>query len=263
MAFKIGIVGSPNTGKSYSRKFIEKGEEVFVVAPSAKMMHITDSSGKPLKKFNISMGGKNSDELAKMANVDIHHLFPLIKGKPYETSGNYIVCKLENVKDYLTFINDNMPQIKTIIIPDFTHFISAILANRDFIKRKSGGEAFQRFWELAGDVLESLMIHIDSLRDDLIVVTEYHCEYDENSDNWVIFVPGGKMLTEKFKLDSYYDFMLYTHAEQNESGEVTRYCFVTKKWGKYNARSCGLFEDTLIDNNLQTVISKVREYNGI
>jgi len=37
-----------------------------------------------------------------------------------------------------------MPHIKTIIIPDFTHFISAILADRKFIARKAGGEAFQR-----------------------------------------------------------------------------------------------------------------------
>lgn len=268
MAIKLGIIGLPNSGKSYSRKFIEKGEEVFVLAPSAKSRHITDSQGVPLKKLNISFGGyKTLEELRVKTKVaTIHDLIPtfLTKDpKDLEITGNWAMCKLDNIQNYLKLINDYMPHIKTIIIPDFTHFISAVLANKEFIRRKSGGEAFQRFWELAGDTLEKLVISIDDMREDLIVVTEYHCEYNEVGDVWEMFVPGGKMLQEKFKLDSYYDFMLYTHIEKKEDGEVASYNFVTRNWGKYNARSAEIFKNTLISNNLEVVLSEIRKYNGI
>lgn len=235
MAVKLGLIGFPNSGKSFSRKTIKKGEEVFVIAPSHKAMHITDSSGKPIKKLT-------SDK----------------------KEGNWTINKnLAILPKILEYVSNDRPDIKTIILPDFTHFISAIISDKKFISRKSGGEAFQRFWELAGDALQNFVLSIDDLRDDLIVVTEYHAELDEASNMLKIFVPGGKMLEEKFKLDSYYDFMLYTHVKQKDTGEVESYNFVTRRWDKYNARSSELFKDTLIPNDLEVVLGKMREYLGI
>jgi len=106
-------------------------------------------------------------------------------------------------------------------------------------------------------------LSIDNLREDLVIVTEYHSSYNEVADTWEIFVPGGKMLTQAFKLDSYYDFMFYTHVSKKDNGEVEAYNFVTRKWDKYNARSAELFKDTLIPNNLEIVLKEVRKYNGI
>jgi len=238
MALKIGIVGPPNSGKSYSRTFIEKGEEVFVIAPSHKMTHITTSNGEPIKQ--------------------------LVKDdKGNYVSGNWTLCpSLDKLPLILDFVQ-KLPHIKVVILPDFTHFISKIIADPNFIKRKAGGEAFQRFWELASDTLNNFILSLDYLREDLIIITEYHSEYDESLDSFKIFVPGGKMLEEKFKLDSYYDFMLYTHTEQKESGEIENYYFVTKKWKKYNARFANLFEDVLIPNNLQLVLDTFRKASGI
>ena len=266
MAVKIGIIGEPNTGKSYSRKFIDRGEDVFILAPSAKSRHITTSENIPIKRLNVStpISPTLEDMATKLGKTSIHDVIPLLASKTDLTiTGNYIVCKLEHVFNYLQFIDKKMPNIKTVIIPDFTHFISAILADKKFISRKAGGEAFQRFWELAGDALEGIILSIDDLREDLLVVTEYHSEYNEVSDTWEIFVPGGKMLRQAFKLDSYYDFMFYTHVVKKDNGEVESYNFVTRKWDKYNARSSELFKDTLIPNNLEVVISEVRTYNGI
>ena len=111
--------------------------------------------------------------------------------------------------------------------------------------------------------MEGIILSIDNLRDDLIVVTEYHSGYNEVSDSWEIFVPGGKMLQQAFKLDSYYDYMLYTHVEKKDDGTVSSYNFVTRKWDKYNARCAEIFKDTLIPNNLQTVLDLIRKDNGI
>lgn len=264
MAIKLGIAGPPNSGKSFSRKFIEKGEEVFIIAPSAKATHIKTSDGKPLKRLNPST--KTFEEA--YPNYTASKVIKSMCGKDlkgFTFVGNYITSSLEDVIYILKFINTNMPNIKTIILPDFTHFISKVLANKEFIKKKNGGEAFQRFWELAGDVMDNLLLSIDDLREDLVVITEYHIDFDENLDEWVIFTPGGKMLTEKFKLESYYDYMLFTYIDGNEDGTITSdsYKFITKRWGKYPARMSELFEDVLIPNNLNTVLQKIREENGI
>ena len=265
MAIKLGIIGEPNSGKSFSRTYLTKGEEVFIIAPSAKSTHTKDSSGNPLQRLNIYNDKfPTIESLAVAGKTTIHGVVAKIDTIPgYKISGNYVRCRLDSIQMYLKFVDKYMPHIKTIIIADFSHYISAVLSNRAFIQRKAGGEAFQRFWELAGDALENVILSIDELRDDLIVVTEYHSEYDEASDNWRIFVPGGKMLIQAFKLDSYYDYMLYTHVKLKESGEVESYNFVTRRFGKYNARCAELFKDTFIPNNLQIVLDKMREANGI
>ena len=238
MAYKIGITGLPNTGKSYSRKTIIDGENTFVIAPSQKATHITTTDGQPIKK------------LVKDANGNY-------------VSGNFVInSDLNTLPAILNFV-DSLPHIKTLILPDFTHFISAVLSDPNFIKRKQGGEAFQRFWELAGNALNAFIRHLDHLRDDLLIVTEYHAIYDDVQGVYKIFVPGGKMLEEKFLIDSYYDFMLYTHVETAENGDVVSYNFVTKRWDKYNARYSNLYEDTLIPNDLGKVLKDTREYLGI
>lgn len=122
----------------------------------------------------------------------------LVKGANGEyISGNWTLCpSLYTLPMILDYVN-KLPNIKVIILPDFTHFISKILADKNFISRKAGGEAFQRFWELAADTLNNFMLTQINLREDLIAITEYHSEYNEVQDTFKIFVPGGKMLEEK------------------------------------------------------------------
>jgi hypothetical protein len=274
MAVKLGIIGLPNTGKSFSRRNIEKGEEVFVIAPSRKNMHLKSSDGQTIKQLNVGFKDlKTTEELMRAKNYPhIRDLFikamaaPPEAKKDFNISGNWVVCKkLSDLEVYLKFVDKMMPHIKTIILPDFTHFVSEVIADQEFIKRKAGGEAFQRFWELAGDTLNNFIASIDELRDDLIVVTEYHAEYNEVADMYEIFVPAGKMLKEKFLPDSYYDYMLYTHVNIPESGEPgpKDYKFVTRRVKKYNARTSGLFQEAFIPNDLNLVLTKMREQLGI
>lgn len=267
MALRVGIVGKPNTGKSYSRKTIKKGEECFILAPSRKAFNLKTSEGKALQRLSIN--GVDYEQKVKEKFRSTAELFYTLSSstKEIKLEGNWILCEEIATAEYaLKFISDKMPHIKNIFIPDFTHFISAVLANRSFISRKSGGEAFQRFWELAGDTLNGFFLSIDKLREDLIIVTEYHSEYDEIGGVYEIFVPGGKMLKEKFLPDSYYDYMFYTHVELDpDTGEVLPegYKFVTKKSGRYNARSKNIYPDVMVNNDLQDVLDKVRIEEGI
>lgn len=269
MAYKIGIVGLTNTGKSYSRRTIKNGENVFILSPSHKALHIRDSEGNPLKPLNIfTDSSKNMEEICTKLSCTKNALAgKLLKAaNPVNIEGNYLVMKdVKMLEDWIKFVSLKMPHIKTLILPDFTHYISEIIAQKEFIQRKSGGEAFQRFWELAADALNNFITGMDEMREDLLVVTEYHCEYNEATGMFEIFVPGGKMLKDKFLPDSYYDVMLYTHVMEDDGNikQSDRYKFVTYNTGKYNARCLNLFEDPYIPNDLQLVLDKVREYIGI
>ena len=270
MAYKIGIVGLSNTGKSFSRRTIKNGEDVFILSPSHKALHIRDSEGKPLKQLKVSSSSyADLEQIAKSRTTTINASGRALLTAPagsLNITGNYFVMKdIQYLEDWIRFISVKMPHIKMLILPDFTHYISEVIANKNFILRKSGGEAFQRFWELAADALNNFITSIDELREDLLVVTEYHCEFNEANNMYEIFVPGGKMLKDKFLPDSYYDVMLYTHVLEDADGvkQEDRYKFVTRRTDKYNARCLNLFEEAYIPNDLQLVSDKVREYVGI
>lgn len=268
MAVKLGIAGQFNTGKSYSRVPYIYGENAFILMPTAKAPHITTSLSKPIQYLRVNNKTLTQHEREKKAPSRelLEIMGKQLKNSPdkIKLDGNYTIeKKLENLPAWLDFIDMHMTHIKTLFLPDFTHYISHVLASEDFIRRKSGGEAFQRYTDLAGLALRSFIESIDNLRPDLLVVTEYHTEWDEVDSKWKIFSPGGKMINEKFLLESYYDFMMMTHVEVPEdSNAEPSYHFITKRWRGYNARSANLF-DTLIPNDIQLVSDKIREYTGM
>lgn len=272
MAYRIGIVGFENTGKSYSRKSIPDGENVLILAPSYKSTWLRTSDNKPCKNLEVvGKHFKNFEEARKYLNVPTNsHVIMALSQQPptlkrANLPGNIAVIKeINHLPIWLRFVSTHMPWIHTVILPDFTHYISEIISRKTFIDRKQGGDAYQRFWELAGDALQSFILATDNLRSDLMVVTEYHAEYNESLGNTHIFSSGGKMLNDKFKPASYYDVMVYTHTIYNDHGEVDKYCFVTKPTKMYpQARCLDLFKDTYIENDLQRVLTAVREHEGI
>ena len=124
----------------------------------------------------------------------------------------------------------------------------------------------QKVWELAGEALRNFITVVDSLRDDLIVVTEYHADYSIEQGSYQMYTPAGKMLTEKFKPETYYDVLLQTEAlvEDTDGEPIRKYSFVTEKTSKYPlARCMGIFEETKVPTNLKTVLEKVREVLGM
>lgn len=277
MASKLGIAGIPNSGKSYSRRTIPDGENVFLLIPSNKATHIKDSKGNPLKPFDLKTTNFASKEayMEKVGVKNEHQLISYINAKikpgtlkPDNLKGNVqIVSDLNDLVIWMKFVSDHLPWIHTAIIPDFTHFISKVISTDEFINRKAGGEAYQRFWELAAKALKTFVIAIDNYRPNLMVVTEYHAEFDEALGGYDIFTPAGKMLKEKFLVPSYYDILLFTDMKTENEGEENEnidYRFVTRPTRKYPyARTMNLFDDTFIPNDLQLVLTTVREYLGI
>lgn len=102
------------------------------------------------------------------------------------------------------------------------------------------------------------------MRNDLIVVTEYHGEEKENG-NIELFVPAGEMLKKKFMPESYYDVLLVTKVIPDDNGDVDEnsYKFVTRRTANIPlARSMNIFKDLLIPNDMQLVLTEVRKYLG-
>jgi len=280
MALKIGLVGPPNSGKSYSRRNLD-GEEVFILMPSDKLAHLTLKGEKPLQRANYSTKAhKDSKEVLKALNAVYQNKYKMRSymipyyeeqfrstRKDFEglsIEGDYEIIKhLQYLESYLWFISDNMEEKKIVILPDFSHFISSIISKRSFIDRKAGGEAFQRFWELAGDTLNAFFESVDEMRNDLIVVTEFHSQYDEHAEEYQLFVPAGKMLEEKFKAESYFDDMYYTAAIKDEEGAVKEWVFYINKFGEYNARNGWDGTEKYVPNDLKPIIKKLRAKKGI
>lgn len=305
MGIKIGICGYQNSGKSYGRRYIPDGENVMIIAPSVKTPHlftgpkgvasftpdqidkaITDGSRKVVKYFDI----KSPDAIPKYQSLDQaldlipdkgnrHLAFMLatllekkepgyfggMEGRKYIT-GNIMLCEeLEHMRLFMRFVNTFMPWIHTIILPDFTHYITEVIISQKFLNRNSKDQAFARYIDLAADALRSFIKYADVMRKEMIVVSEYHVVWDEAKLAYVIFTPGGKLLTEKFIPSSYYDTFLFTDVKYKEHEEdMPDYRFVTRTIPRYpEARSIGGFEELYIPNNLQEVLTRVRKYNGI
>lgn len=274
MAIKFGIVGLPNSGKSFSRRTILDGENTFLLKPSEKASNLKTTNGIALKDFEIQTANhKNVKEL--LAKMNTNNLVNVVKEwnkklppgsfKKENILGNMVLIdKIEDLEVWTDFISIHMPWVHTAFIPDFTHSISKVISDSAFIDRKHGGEAYQRFWELAASALRSFIIKIDSLRKDLIVVNEYHAEFNDNIGGMDVFVPAGKMLQEKFLIPSYYDIMLFTDVRtinEGQDNEKTEYRFVTRPTKRYPyARCMDIFEETYIPNDLQAVLTKIREH---
>jgi len=276
MAQRFAIEGSENTGKSFARSFIKKGEECFLLSPTPKFSYLTDSDGNPVKRLNLKTDSNpTTNDLLKVVFKENAHkkntgdLIKFLVKNPDKAAkivaeGNHIVATLDQLGAYLKFISDYMPHIKNVFIGDFSLFLSHVLATQEFIERKQGGEAYQRFWELAGETVREVLESSNHLREDLVIGIEFHTEFNEKEGVYKIFVPGGNMLDDKFKIHGYFDFELITTVELDEkTKEPSAYQFITRRNGPHKARFGNLFQDTFIPNDLQLVLDTFRKAHGI
>lgn len=278
MAFRVGITGLPNTGKSFSWTSYKNGDEVFAICPSSKILYVRKNNGNLLEPLQVEVEGvgKSIEELTRakglpngssllssLANSDL----PLSKIK---VKGDYVICSdVQYVADIKKFVDKYLHSKKIIVTPDFTHFISYIIQSPKFINRKSGGEAFQRFWELAADTLRNIILSADELKNIKLDFTEFHSQYNENLNQFEIYTPAGNMLVDKFKPESYFDLMLYSYVlpYEIEKDETRRFKFITIKKEGYEGRGMGLFLDIakegMIPNDMNLVIPRLKKFLNI
>lgn len=118
---------------------------------------------------------------------------------------------------------------------------------------------------MAADALKQVILSTDYMERNVLVFTEYHVEFDDERGTYKFFVPGGNMLSDKFKPESYYEYVLSTNVidYEDEPVEEERYKFVINKQGKHDGRAANIFKDAkdgMIPNNMSMVIDKIKQY---
>jgi hypothetical protein len=273
MALKMGLLGGPNTGKTFSQAFLTRPEEVFVLSPTDKVKHLGAKGDYKIKFFNVSYDGKSFDDTAKhyglandLALIRKMMMEDMRDDKLAVTGDYFMVSKIKSLAAWKTFIPKYMPQKRIIWTNDFSHYISGIAASDEFRARTSKDQAFARFWDLAADALNN--VFTAPMPSNMIDLTEFHIDYSEVEQKYIIFVPMGKMLTEKFKPESYFDVALFSRVVpwEDQRDQMERYKFVVIPKGWYDGRNMGLLDDIAdsegeINNyRLQEVLDKVLAY---
>lgn len=228
MAELIAVVGESGSGKTTSIRNLNP-EETFIISTTGKRPGI-----KGAKK-------KYPD-------------FKIIDGK---VSGNfYTTSDINKMKQMMTVVDKKLPYIKTLIIDDY-QYLQAFEA-----MQRVDEKGYGKFTDMAKHAYEALKSAMD-LREDLYVCVLTHSENTgDNINPYYKIKTQGKMLDSVITLEGLFTYVLFTRVVMDENNKAS-YKFVTNSDGTCTAKTpMGLFEDLLIDNDLATVIEKIKEYNG-
>ena len=169
------------------------------------------------------------------------------KPLPFRNNGLVIV----NTNDYQRITSLLLKsQRKSIVIDDATYLLVG-----EFMKTaKTVG--FQKFTDMALNFYQLVQLVIDKLPPEKIVYFLGHVDRDANGNER--FKTIGKLLDEKVTLEGLFTIVLKTEVHDR------RYTFATQTNGMDTVKSpMGMFEHLQIDNDLQVVDKKIREYYGI
>lgn len=211
-------------------------------------------------------GSGKSTGFRNMSPDDTIIITPNAKALPWEGSAKqYIVGvnriqtnKLTDLPATLKLINDTMLGIKTVLIEDLTHYMSARTLSPEFTSRKFGGDAFAKWGEFGADVAAVIM-GAENFRDDLTIVYHGHTEIDDEGQ--VVLQTAGKLLDRDIKLQSYFTYVL--HALIIKEDNKIQHKYLTNNDGVHEAKTpMGCFTDRLIDNDISKVIERIKQYQG-
>ena len=225
----IAIVGESGSGKTTSIRNLNP-EETFIISTTGKRPGIKGAK-KKYPDFKINKETK-------------------------EMSGNfYTSSNIESIKQMMKIVNLKMPQVKVLVIDDF-QYLQAFEA-----MARVDEKGYGKFTDMAKHAYEALKTGMD-MRDDLFIVVSTHSENTgDNLNPYYKIKTQGKMLDSVITLEGLFTYVLFTKVVKDDSDAV-QYKFLTNSDGTCTAKSpMGLFENLLIDNDLDYVVKKITEYN--
>lgn len=228
MAELIAIVGESGSGKTTSIRNLNP-ETTFIISTTGKRPGIKGAK-KKYPDFKINKETK-------------------------EVTGNfYTTSNIDQIASVMKLINTKMDHIKTLIIDDYQY-----LQGFESMARVDE-KGYAKFTDIAKHAYGVLKSGMD-LRDDLFVVIITHSEnIGDNINPYYKIKTLGKMLDSVITLEGLFTYVLFTKVIND--GETVQYKFLTNSDGSCTAKSpMGLFDDMLIDNDLDFVINKITEYN--
>lgn len=216
----IGIVGATGTGKSTSIKHLDP-TTTYIINVAKKELPFKGSE----KLYNVE--NKNYKEVD-----DANEITRLLKT-----------------------ISEKATHIKTIVIEDSNYIMGFNMV------AKATEVGFTKFSIMARDMVD-LFRTARMLRDDLTVFYFTHPETIEDSGEIIGYKikTAGKLIDNQVLLEGLLTVCLYTLVEEKKDG-TAEYNFITNRFKKFPAKSPdGMFAETKIPNNLQSVVDSVNEY---
>lgn len=180
---------------------------------------------------------------------------PFKASKEGITGNYYVSSNWEQILKILQIINSKMPHIKNVICDDMQYIMSY-----EFVDRATE-IGYSKFSEIAQHLMEILR-YSEKMRDDIKLVFLTHCENvgDSLNPKYVIKTVG-KMLAEKVTLEGLFTYIFFCKILEGADGNY-EYKFLTNTDGAAMAKTpMGMFEEKLIDNDLDAIITQINKYN--
>lgn len=169
-----------------------------------------------------------------------------------ENFKNYcVIDDIQEVSSTVKTVSEKFPHIKTVIVDD----INTLMSKKEMRESKRPG--YDKWTDLALGIFE-MYTEFHLLRKDLVVVMMAHSRIvpDETFGSKKMTKTNGKKLTD-ISLNSLLNYNLYTEVERVKG--KNEYYFITQNDGKTEARSVYGVLDYKIPNDLQLVVSSIRE----
>lgn len=232
MAIIVAILGDSGDGKTTST----------VINPDGKFNPQDYKGMSPKSHYIMNLDGKP---------------LPFPRGMWESQLGNYSEpTSFKEIKDELIKISKNS-NIKSVAIDT----INVYLAFKEFNDRRKMD--FDKWRDVANDVLELNRICADTLRDDQIVYIMGHTmvqEQPSGEDRRVFSVIGKKL--RKTPPEAFYSIVLITRPDYGDGGSNTFY-FQTRAYHSSAKTPLGMFKDFEIPNSLRLVDDTIRKYYQI
>ena len=180
--------------------------------------------------------------------------------KGIKDGGNYLITHdSEKIVRAVTYVSDERPDIKSIVIDDFQYLMSTEFMNRSDEKGSNGWDKYIDIARHAWDVIRTP----ETLRADLKVFILTHDEtVQEDFQPMRKMKTVGKMLDEKVTLEGLFTTVLFTDVTKDKTSGELKYTFITQNDGTTRGKSPrGMFEEMNIPNDLAFVSQKIDEYN--
>ena len=229
MAELIAIVGESGSGKTTSIRNLNP-EETFIISTTGKRPGIKGAK----KKYPDFKVDKETKEM---------------------TGNFYTSSNIDSIKQMMKLVNLKMPKVKVLIIDDF-QYLQAFEA-----MARVDEKGYGKFTDMAKHAYEALKTGMD-MRDDLFIVVSTHSENTgDNLNPYYKIKTQGKMLDSVITLEGLFTYVFFTRVVNDDANGI-QYKFLTNSDGTCTAKTpMGLFEDLLIDNDLDYVVKKIIEYN--
>ena len=154
----------------------------------------------------------------------------------------------------MTYISNNRPDIKTIVLDTITYAMIGEFMEKAKVK------GYDKFTEMGDNVYKTLKA-IDGLREDLTVIVMAHTEVKSFNgvDRTVFGVPGGKLVQDVVKPEGMFYVILETIVQ--EKNNQVEYGFMTQNNTTNMAKSpAEMFAGPIIPNDMKAVLEAIRKY---